>query len=176
MLTEKKNLKKQKTACLCLISVTVCSSCGSEEGWKDTSMNGGKREDRFGKNGKRQSNPHSKICLILTQCCSFPHLFLSVFVWLFSCALLIIFASFSHLLLLWFCSVSFPPLLFVFLWVKFAFFQNLSSFIHASSLFLCSPSSLLWFVINPLFCLRLSPEGFARNPLITLCLLKPLKN
>lgn len=148
--------------------------------WEWGGMEG--HEHERGKNEKidlvkmERGNPHSKMCLILTQCCSFPHLFLSVFVWLFSCALLIIFISFSHLLLLWFCSVSFPPLLFVFLWVKFAFFRNLSSFIHASSLFLCSPSSLLWFVINPLFCLRLSPQGFARNPLITPCLLKPLKN
>lgn len=133
----RKTNRKSKKQLVCVSSLSQSvHHVGVRRDGRTRAWTGEKREDRFGKNGKRQSNPHSKICLILTQCCSFPHLFLSVFVWLFSCALLIIFASFSHLLLLWFCSVSFPPLLFVFLWAKFAFFQNLSSFIHASSLFL----------------------------------------
>lgn len=172
MLTEKQTNRKSKKQLVCVSSLSQSvHHVGVRRDGRTRAWTGEKREDRFGKNGKRQSNPHSKICLILTQCCSFPHLFLSVFVWLFSCALLIIFASFSHLLLLWFCSVSFPPLLFVFYGWSLPFSETslVSSMPHLSS-------SLLWFVINPLFCLRLSPEGFARNPLITLCLLKPLKN
>lgn len=171
MWTEKTPRKsKKQLVCVSSLSQSV-HHVGVRRDGRTRAWTGEKREDRFGKNGKRQSNPHSKICLILTQCCSFLHLFLSLFVWLFSCALLIIFTSFSHLLL-WFCSVSFPPLLFVFFMGEVCLFSEtslVSSMPHLSS-------SLLWFVINPLFCLRLSPEGFARNPLITLCLLKPLKN
>lgn len=143
---------------------------------------GGMDEHERGENEKidlvkmERGNPHSKICLILTQCCSFPHLSLSVFVWLFFlCSLNHLYFFFSPpttLILL--CLLSSSSV--CFFMGEVCLFRNLSSFIHASSLFLCSPSSLLWFVINPLFCLRLSPQGFARNPLITLCLLKPLKN
>lgn len=164
------------------------------------------------------------ICLILTQCCSSPLLFLSVFDFfpVLSESSLLLFLTSSYFdfvpspFLLFFvhqlslfpflrCFPSHFPTLISFLsscflihplrfpWKSFyiwylcffvclffgcslPLFLNLSGFIHASSLFLCSPSSLLWFVINPLSCLRLSPEGFVRNPLITSCLLKPLKN
>ncbi len=88
-------------------------------------------------------------------------------------------------LLLSSCPVIPPPLTFLTLsasnfcfvvTVHFAIFQTPLSF-HLSLFSSCVlPPSPLWFVINPLFCLRLSPEGFERNPLITSCLLKPLKN